>query len=189
MGLKSLLEKFIDHRKEVIVRRSKFELQKAKDRAHILEGLKIALDHIDEVIKIIRASVSKEDAAVNLMKKFKFSTLQTAAILDMRLQALAGLERKKVEEELAEKLAIIAYLEDLLKSSKKILGVVKTEFKEIQEKYGDERRTKVVKSALREIGEEELIPEENSLFMITRDGYVKRMAPDILKTQNEAGRV
>ena len=188
MGLKSLLEKFIDHRKEVIVRRSKFELQKAKDRAHILEGLKIALDHIDEVIKIIRASVSKEDAAVNLMKKFKFSTLQTAAILDMRLQALAGLERKKVEEELAEKLAIIAYLEDLLKSSKKILGVVKTEFKEIQEKYGDERRTKVVKSALREIGEEELIPEENSLFMITRDGYVKRMAPDILKTQKRGGK-
>ena len=188
MGLKSLLEKFIDHRKEVVIRRSKFELQKAKDRAHILEGLKIALDHIDEVIKIIRASASKEEAGTNLMKKFKFSTLQVAAILDMRLQALAGLERKKINDELAEKLAIIAYLEDLLKSPKKILGVVKTEFKEIQEKYGDERRTKVVKSALREIGEEELIPEESSLFMITRDGYVKRMAPDVLKTQKRGGK-
>ncbi len=188
MGLKGLLEKFIDHRKEVIIRRSKFELQKAKDRAHILEGLKKALDHIDEVIKIIRASDSKEDAAVNLIKKFKFSDKQAAAILDMRLQALAGLERKKIDDELAEKMAIIAYLEDLLKSPKKILGVVKTEFKEIQEKYGDERRTKVVKSALREIGEEELIPEENSLFMITRDGYVKRMAPDILKSQKRGGK-
>jgi DNA gyrase subunit A len=188
LGLKGLLEKFIDHRKEVISRRSKFELQKAKDRAHILEGLKTALDHIDEIIKIIRASASKEDAAANLTKKFKFSDKQTAAILDMRLQALAGLERKKINDELAEKLASIAYLEDLLKSPKKILGVVKTEFKEIREKYGDERRTKVVKSALREIGEEELIPEESSLFMITRDGYVKRMAPDLLKAQKRGGK-
>lgn len=188
MGLKSLLEKFIDHRKEVVIRRSKFELQKAKDRAHILEGLKKALDFIDEVIKIIRKSANKEEASVNLIKRFKFSPLQTAAILDMRLQALAGLERKKIEDELAEKLAIIAYLEDLLKSPKKILGVVKTEFKEIQEKYGDERRTKVVKSALREIGEEELIPEESSLFMLTRDGYIKRMAPDILKAQKRGGK-
>ena len=188
LGLKALLEKFIDHRKEVVTRRSKFELQKAKDRAHILEGLKKALDHIDEVIKIIRASDSKEDAATNLMKKFKFSDKQAAAILEMRLQALAGLERKKVEDELAEKMAIIAYLEDLLKSPKKILGVVKTEFKEIREKYGDERRTKVVKSALREIGEEELIPEENSLFMITKDGYIKRMAPDLLKAQKRGGK-
>jgi len=188
MGLKTMLEKFIDHRKEVVIRRSKFELQKAKDRAHILEGLKKALDHIDEIIKIIRASSSKEDASVNLIKKFKFSTLQTAAILDLRLQTLAGLERKKINDELAEKLAIIAYLEALLKSPKKILDVVKKEFKEIQEKFGDERRTKVVKSALREIGEEELIPEESSLFMITKDGYVKRMAPDILKAQKRGGK-
>ncbi len=188
LGLKGMLEKFIDHRKEVVIRRSKFELQKAKDRAHILEGLKIALDHIDEVIKIIRASASKEEAAANLMKKFKLSDRQAAAILDMRLQALAGLERKKVEEELAEKLKLIAYLEDLLKSPKKILGVVKEEFKEIREKYGDERRTKVVKSALREIGEEELIPEEDSLFMLTKDGYIKRMAPDTLKAQKRGGK-
>jgi DNA gyrase subunit A len=188
LGLKGLLEKFIDHRRDVVIRRSKFELQKAKDRAHILEGLKKALDHIDEIIKIIRASQSKEDAAANLIKRFKFSDRQAAAILDMRLQALAGLERKKVEDELAEKLAIIAYLEDLLKSPKKILGVVKSEFKEIREKHGDERRTKVVKSALREIGEEELIPEEDSLFMLTKDGYIKRMAPDVLKAQKRGGK-
>ncbi|HVZ11306.1 MAG TPA: DNA gyrase subunit A [Candidatus Paceibacterota bacterium] len=188
LGLKGMLEKFIDHRREVVTRRSRYELQKAKDRAHILEGLKKALDHIDEIIKIIRASSSKEDAAANLIKKFKFSDKQAAAILDMRLQALAGLERKKIEDELAEKLKLIAYLEDLLKSPKKILAVVKDEFKEIREQYGDERRTKVVKSALREIGEEELIPEEDSLFMITRDGYIKRMAPDTLRTQKRGGK-
>ncbi|MBP9822247.1 MAG: DNA gyrase subunit A [Candidatus Pacebacteria bacterium] len=188
MGLKSLLEKFIEHRKEVIIRRSKFDLQKAKDRAHILEGLKKALDFIDEVIKIIRKSADKDEASANLIKRFKFSTLQASAILDMRLQALAGLERKKIEDELAEKMSIIEYLESLLKSPKKILGVVKDEFNEIKEKFGDERRTKVVKSALREIGEEELIPEEESLFMITRDGYVKRMAPDTLKAQKRGGK-
>ncbi len=188
LGLKGMLEKFIEHRKEVVTRRARFELQKAKDRAHILEGLKKALDHIDEIIKIIRASTSKEDAAANLMKKFKFSDKQTAAILDMRLQALAGLERKKINDELKEKLDLIAHLEDLLRSPKKIMGVVKDEFKEIREKYGDERRTKVVKSALREIGEEELIPEEDSLFMITRDGYIKRMAPDTLRAQKRGGK-
>ena len=188
MGLKPLLEKFIDHRKEVVTRRAKFDLRKARERAHILEGLKQALDHIDEIIKIIRASESKEVAAANLIKKFKFSDKQAAAILDMRLQALAGLERKKINDELDEKLKLITQLEDLLKSPKKILAVVKNEFKEIREKYGDERRTKVVKSALREIGEEELIPEENSLFMITRDGYIKRMAPDLLKSQKRGGK-
>ncbi|OGN33495.1 MAG: DNA gyrase subunit A [Candidatus Yanofskybacteria bacterium RIFCSPLOWO2_02_FULL_47_9b] len=188
LGLKGMLEKFIEHRKEVITRRSRYELQKAKDRAHILEGLKKALDHIDEVIKIIRAASNREEASANLIKKFKFSDKQAAAILDMRLSALVGLERKKLQDELDEKLKLIAYLEDLLRSPKKILGVVKTEFLELREKYGDERRTKVVKSALREIGEEELIPEENSLFMITQDGYIKRMAPDLLKAQKRGGK-
>jgi len=188
LGLKPMLEKFIDHRREVVIRRAKHDLQKAKDRAHILEGLKKALDHIDEIIKIIRASASKEDAAANLIKKFKFSDKQAAAILDMRLQTLAGLERKKIIDELEEKLKLIAGLEDLLKSPKKILGVVKDEFKEIRGRFGDERRTRVVKSALREIGDEELIPEENSLFMITRDGYIKRMAPDTLRAQKRGGR-
>src|SRR3989338_8975011 len=188
LGLKQLLEKFIEHRQEVITRRSKFELQKAKDRAHILEGLKKALDHIDEIIKIIRASASKEDAFHNLIKKFKFSDKQATAILEMKLQALAGLERKKIDDELKEKMDLIAYLEGLLASPKKILGVIKDEFKEIREKYGDERRTKVIKSALREIGEDELMPEEDSLFMITHSGYIKRMQPDGLKSQKRGGK-
>ena len=188
LSLKAMLEKFIEHRKEVVTRRTKFELQKAKDRAHILEGLKKALDHIDEIIKIIRASASKEEAFSNLIKKFKFSDLQATAILEMKLQALAGLERKKLEDELKEKKALIAYLEDLLASPKKMLGVIKQEFIEIKDKYGDERRTKVVKSQLKEIGEEELIPEEDSLFMITHGGYIKRMAPDILRSQKRGGK-
>ncbi len=188
LGLKGMLEKFVDHRREVVTRRSRFELQRAKDRAHILEGLKKALDHIDEIIKIIRASASKEDAFNNLIKKFKFSDKQASAILEMRLQALAGLERKKINDELKEKRDLIAYLEDLLASPKKILGVIKEEFKEIREKFGDERRTKVVKSALREIGEDELMPEEDSLFMITHSGYIKRMPPEGLKTQKRGGK-
>ena len=188
LGLKSLLEKFIEHRREVVIRRTKFELQKAKDRAHILEGLKKALDHIDAIIKTIRSSESRDDAFKNLIKKFKFSDKQTTAILEMKLQALAGLERKKINDELKEKRELIAYLESLLASPKKILGVVKDEFKEIREKFGDERRTKVVKSALREIGEEELIPEEDSLFMLTRGGYIKRMPPDDLKAQKRGGK-
>ena len=188
LGLKGLLEKFIDHRREVITRRTKFELQKAKDRAHILEGLKKALDHIDEIIKIIRASESKEDAFNNLIKKFKFSDKQATAILEMKLQALAGLERKKIDDELKEKMDLISYFEELLASPKKILGVIKDEFKEIREKFGDERRTKVVKSALREIGEDELMPEEDSLFMITHGGYIKRMQPEGLKSQKRGGK-
>ena len=188
LGLKGLLEKFLEHRREVVTRRTKFDLQKAKDRAHILEGLKKALDHIDEIIKIIRASESKDDASKNLIKRFKFSDKQTAAILDMRLQALAGLERKKINDELKEKLDLIAYLESLLASPTKLLGVIKDELKEIREKYGDERRTKVVKSALREIGDDELMPEEDSLFMITQSGYIKRMQPDGLKSQKRGGK-
>ena len=188
LGLKQLLEKFVEHRQEVIIRRSKFELQKAKDRAHILEGLKKALDHIDEIIKIIRASDSKEDAFNNLIKKFKFSDKQVSAILEMKLQALAGLERKKINDELKEKKDLVAHLEDLLASPKKILTVIKNELREVKEKYGDERKTKVVKSALKEIGEEELVPEENSLFMLTRDGYIKRMAPEGIRSQKRGGK-
>lgn len=188
LGLKGMLEKFIDHRKEVVTRRAKYDLQKAKDRAHILEGLKKALDHIDEIIKLIKSSDSKEDAFNNLIKKFKFSDRQATAILEMKLQALAGLERKKINDELKEKQELITYLEDLLASSKKILGVVKDEFKSLREKYHDERRTRVVKSPLKEIGEEELVPEEDSLFMLTRGGYIKRIPPDILRAQKRGGK-
>lgn len=188
MGLKGLLEKFIEHRIKVVTRRTIYDLSKAKERAHILEGLKKALDHIDEIIKIIKSSESKEDAFNNLIKKFKFSDKQASAILEMKLQALAGLERKKITDELKEKEELIAYLEDLLASPKKILGVIKSEFKEIRAKFGDDRKTKVVRSALREIGEEELVPEENSLFMLTRGGYIKRMPPEDLKSQKRGGK-
>ncbi len=188
LGLKQMLEKFIEHRREVVTRRTKFELQKAKDRAHILEGLKKALDHIDEIISIIRSSESRDDAFKNLIKKFKFSDRQAAAILEMRLSALAGLERKKINDELKEKKELIAYLEDLLASPKKILAVVKKESQEIREKFTNERRTKIIKSALREIGDEELVPEENALFMITRGGYIKRLSPEELRAQKRGGK-
>jgi len=188
LSLKQLLEQFISHRREVVRRRSEYELAKARDRAHILEGLKKALDHIDEVIKVIKQSPTREEAFGNLMKKFRLSDRQANAILEMRLQSLAGLERKKVDEELKEKLALIAELEGILKSPKKILGVVQTEFEELRAKYGDERRTKVVKSALREIGDEELVPEEDALFMLTRGGYIKRLPPDELRSQKRGGK-
>lgn len=188
LGLKSLLEKFIDHRREVVTRRAQFDLKKAKDRAHILEGLKRALDHIDEIIRIIKSSDSRDDAFNNLIKKFRFSDRQTNAILEMKLQALAGLERKKINDELKEKQELIAYLEGLLASPKKILGVIKDELKEVREKYGDERRTKVIKSPLREIGEEELVPEEDSLFILTHSGYIKRLPPEDIRSQKRGGK-
>ncbi|MEK7125021.1 MAG: DNA gyrase subunit A [Patescibacteria group bacterium] len=188
LGLKPLLEKFIEHRREVVTRRTKFDLTKAKDRTHILEGLSKALDHIDAIIKLIKASESRDDAHRQLMAKFKFSDKQSSAILEMRLQALAGLERKKINDELKEKRDLITYLEGLLASPKKILGVIKDEFKDIRQKFGDERRTKVVKSELKEIGEEELVPEENSLFMLTRGGYIKRLSPDELHAQKRGGK-
>ena len=188
LGLKAMLEKFIDHRRDVVTRRTRFDLQKAKDRAHILEGLKKALDHIDEIIKLIKKSESREDAFNNLIKTFKFSDRQANAILEMKLQALAGLERKKIDDELKEKKELIAYLEELLASPKNILAVIKDEFREIKTKYADERRTKVVKSPLKEIGEEELIPEEDSLFMLTQGGYIKRIPPEDLRAQKRGGK-
>lgn len=188
LSLKQILEQFLKHRQEVVRRRSEYELARARDRAHILEGLKKALDHIDEVIKVIKQSPARQEAFENLMKKFKLSDRQANAILEMRLQSLAGLERKKVEDELKEKKELIAQLEDLLKSAKQLLGVVKKEFQELKERYADARRTKVVKSALREIGEEELVPEEDALFMLTKGGYIKRLSPDELKAQKRGGK-
>lgn len=188
VGLKALLSKFIEHRQVVVRRRTEHDLRKARDRAHILEGLKKALDHIDEIIQLIKKSESKEDAFNKLMQKFKFSERQATAILDMRLQTLAGLERKKIEDELKEKKALIAELEDILAHPKKILGIIKTESIELKEKYGDERRTRVIKGALKEIGEEDLIPETESLFMLTRGGYIKRLPPESLKAQKRGGK-
>ena len=188
LDLKGLLEKFLEHRRVVVRRRSQYEQRRAQERAHILEGLKKALDRIDEIIQLIKKSASKEDAFNNLVKKYKFTDRQTTAILEMRLQQLAGLERKKIEDELKEKKELIAFLEDLLAHPQKMLGVIKKEFQEIKDKYADPRKTNIVRTALKEIGEEELIPEEESLFMMTHGGYIKRMPPDILRAQKRGGK-
>ncbi len=188
LNLKEILEYYIIHRKEVVKRRTQFELNRAKERAHILEGLKKALDHIDEVIKIIRNSKTREEAAKNLIKKFKFSIIQAQAILEMRLQTLAGLERKKIEDELKEKLALIKKLEAILGSEKKMLKIISTELKELTEKFGDERKTKVNKSAIGEFKQEDLVPNEEAIITLTSDGYIKRMSPDVYKTQKRGGK-
>ena len=188
LNLQAVLAEFIKHRQTVVRRRTEYELRKAKERAHILEGLKIALDHIDEVIAVIKKSATKEEAFTNLIKKFGLSELQTRAILDMRLQTLAGLERKKIEDELAEKLALIATLEDILRSPKKILGIIKREVCELTEKYGDDRRTAVVASPVGQFSAEDLVPDEKTMVMVTKTGYVKRMAPDVYRTQGRGGK-
>ena len=188
LNLKAILEHFIKHRQIVITRRTQYDLQKAKDRAHILEGLKKALDHIDAIIETIKKSATKEIAHENLMKKFKLSDKQSTAILEMKLQTLAGLERKKIEDELKEKKIIIADLEDLLKSTKKILGVVRKEVVEIKEKYGDERKTRVIKGGIGEFKQEDLIPNEEAIITLTQDGYIKRMDPNSYKVQKRGGK-
>ena len=187
LSLKSILEYYIQHRQEVVTRRSQFELKKAKGREHILEGLKKALDYIDEVIKTIKKSATKEEAHRNLVKKFDLSDLQTEAILAMKLQSLAGLERKKIEDELEEKKKIIAYLEDLLSHPGKILKVIKDELKEIKEKYSDPRRTKVYASPVGQLKEEDLIPDEECIITLTFGGYIKRMNPKIYQQQKRGG--
>lgn len=188
LNLKSILEHYVKHREIVVTRRAEYELEKAKDRAHILEGLKKALDHIDAIIETIKKSPNKEEAHVNLMKKFKLSERQTTAILEMRLQTLSGLERKKIEDELEEKLKLIAHLEDLLKHRKKILGLVKSELLEVRDKYGDERRTRVVKGGIGEFKQEDLIPNEEAIVTLTEDGYIKRMNPTVYRVQKRGGK-
>ncbi len=188
MNVKTVLEEFIKHREEVIRRRTEFDLEKAKERAHILEGLKLALDKIDLVIATIRKSKDKDEAKANLMKKFKFSERQTVAILEMKLQQLANLERKKIEDELKEKNAIIKELEALLSSTKNILGVVKKELQEIREQFGIERRTKIIPHGVKDFRMEDLVPNEATIIMATRDGYIKRMPADTFKTQARGGK-
>ncbi|MDP1833795.1 MAG: DNA gyrase subunit A [Candidatus Moranbacteria bacterium] len=188
LNLKAILEYYIAHRKIVVTRKTQFDLDKARDRAHILEGLKIALDNIDEVIDTIRKSQTKEIAHASLMKKFKLSERQATAILEMRLQTLAGLERKKIEDELKEKMALIKELEAILKSEKKILAIVKDELLRVKEKFGDERRTKVVKSGVGEFKQEDLIPNEEAIITITDQGYIKRMDPTVYKVQKRGGK-
>ncbi len=187
LSLKGLLSEFVGHRVVVVKRRTEFDLQKAKDREHILLGLKKALDHIDKVISVIRASKDTATAKFNLMKEFKFSDLQATAILEMRLQKLAGLERKNVELELKEKQALIAELEALLASPKKMLKVISGELEAIKEKYADERRTRVVKGGVKAINEEDLIPEKESVLVYTAGGYVKRTDPSEYRAQKRGG--
>jgi DNA gyrase subunit A len=187
LSLKSILEEFILHRQIIVTRRAQFDLRKAEERAHILEGLKKALDHIDQVIKIIKASKDTPTAHANLMKEFKFSDRQATAILEMRLQKLAGLERKAIEDELKEKLELIAELKKLLASPKMILKVVKDELLEIRAKYGDERRTRVMKHAAKSISVEDMIPDEESMLVYTQGGYVKRTNPDEYRAQRRGG--
>jgi len=188
LTLKMILEEYIKHREEVVRRRTQFELNKAEDRAHILEGLMIALKNIDAVIKTIKASKDKEIARVNLMKKFKLSERQAVAILEMRLQNLANLEQLKIEQELKEKHKLIKELEGILKSVARIRGIVKTELKELTAKYGDERKTTVMAGAVGEFSMEDLVPNEETVVMMTRDGYIKRLEPDTFKVQARGGK-
>lgn len=188
LNLKSILEYFVEHRKEVITNRVKYELKIAKARAHILEGLKKALDHIDEVIKVIKASKTKEIAKEALIKKFKLSDLQADAILQMRLQTLAGLERQKIEDELAEKLKFIAECEAILADPKKVLKIMKDELVELKEKYGDDRRTEVIPHGLGKFSAVDTIPNAPMIVALTKEGYIKRLSPDTFKAQNRGGK-
>lgn len=188
LTLKSVLEEYIKHRQEVVVRRTQFELDKARDRAHILAGLKKALDKIDAVIKTIKASKDKDIARVNLMKKFALSERQAVAILEMRLQTLANLETKKIEDELKEKLKLIADLEAILKSKTKVLSIIKKELAELKSRASDDRRTKVVKSAVDKMTTEDLIPNEATVITMTHDGYIKRVNPETFKVQGRGGK-
>ncbi|MES3031353.1 MAG: DNA gyrase subunit A [Patescibacteria group bacterium] len=187
LSLKSILEEFILHRVEVVRRRTQFDLTKAEDREHILLGLKKALDHIDEIITLIRGSKDAVEAHANLMKKFKFSEKQATAILEMRLQKLAGLERKKVLDELAEIQELIAKLKEILGSEKIVRRIIKDELVEIKARYGDERRTKLIRHGLKDFNPEDLIPDEESVLVLTKGGYIKRTNPDEYRKQKRGG--
>ncbi len=187
-SLKLILEEYVKHRHSVIRRRSEFELKEAKAREHILEGLKIAVDHIDEVISIIKKSKDADEAKGKLMKRFGLSDIQTTAILDMQLRRLAALERQKIEDELAMIRETIAYLEDLLAHPEKILKVIKDELTKLKDKYGDDRRTKVYKSKVGEFSEEQLIANEDVIITMSESGYIKRVPRTTFKMQERGGK-
>jgi DNA gyrase subunit A len=188
LTLKHALQIFIDHRMDVIKRRSEFELEKAKNRAHILEGLLIALANLDDVIRTIRESKDADVAKTELMKRFKLSEIQAQAILDMQLRRLAALERMKIETEYKEIKERIAYLEDLLAHPKKMLGVVRADLEEISQKYGDRRRTLISDSNVEDLSEEDMVSDVPALVTITQRGYIKRVSPQVYKTQARGGR-
>ncbi len=187
LSLKALLQEYIEHRSEVVERRTRYDLNKAQDREHILLGLKKALDHIDKIIKLIRAAKDVPSAHTSLVKAFKFSTVQAQAILDMRLQKLAGLERKKIEDELIEIQKLIKKLQSLLASKKKMLNLIKSELQEATDRFGDERRTKVVKGGVKNLSAEDLVADQESVLVLTKGGYVKRTNPLEYKTQKRGG--
>ncbi len=187
LGLKDIIVKYIDYQKEVIIRRTKFDLDVAEKRVHILEGLKIALDNIDAVIKVIRGSKSDEEARNGLINGFSLTEIQANAILEMRLRRLTGLEREKIENELNDLLKTIGELKAILASDERILEVIKNELLEIKQKYGDERRTNIDMTAIEYIEDESLIPEEDIIINLTNNGYIKRLRSDTYKTQNRGG--
>ena len=188
LGLEDILNEFLKHRKNVVRRRTEFELRKAKERAHILEGYKIALDHIDEVIKTIRASQTSEEAEVALMKNFKLTQIQAKSILAMQLRRLTGLERQAIEDELTELLNMIKKFEAILADEKEILKIIKTELLEMKEKYGDKRRSQIINYELGKFSDEELIPEEESVILLTVENYIKRTLLSEYRRQNRGGK-
>ncbi|HSX46930.1 MAG TPA: DNA gyrase subunit A [Patescibacteria group bacterium] len=188
LGLQDILQEYIKHRQVVVRRRTEFELKKAKARAHILEGLKIALDHIDEVIKTIRASQTSEEAQANLIKKFKLSDIQAQAILAMQLRRLTGLERQEIENELAELVKLIGELEAILADEKKILKIIKDELLAMKKQFGDERRTKIVASELNKMSDEDLVPDEQVVVTLTSANYIKRSQIAEYKKQGRGGK-
>ena len=187
LPLKDIISKYIDHQKEVIIRRTRFDLKKSENRVHILEGYKIALDNIDEVIKIIKESETDQIARESLMTRFALSQIQADSILELKLRRLTGLERSKIEEELANLLKLIEELKSILKKKKKVLQIIKTEMLEIKNKYADERRTSIDMTAIDYIDDESLIPVEDIIVTLTNKGYIKRVASDTYKTQNRGG--
>lgn len=188
LSLKDILVHYLDYRKIVVRRRTEFDLRKAKEREHILEGLAIALANIDKIIALIRKSKDKEEAHAGLMKSFKLSELQATAILETRLQSLASLERYKIDEELKEKRELIKDLEAILKSPARIVKIITQEVTELKEKYGDERRTKVVRTGLTEFKEEDLVPAEEAIITFSSGGYIKRLPPDSFRAQKRGGK-
>ncbi len=188
LGVKMMLEEFIKHREVVVRRRTEFELRKAEDRAHILEGLKIALEFIDKVIATIKKSKDKEEARGNLMKQFRMTERQAIAILEMRLSSLANLERLKIEQEYDEKMKLIKELKSILNSHKKLMGIIREELEQVRNNYGEDRRTNIIKTGIKEFSIEDVIPDSQTIVMMTADGYIKRVAPDAFRKQARGGK-
>lgn len=187
LGLKDLLQKYIDHQVDVTIRKTKYELAKAKDRAHILEGLRIAIDNVDEIIEIIKTAKDSNDASTKLINRFGLSEIQAKAILDMQLKRLTGLERDKIEEEYQQLVALIKDLEDILANYSRVLEIIKNELLEVKAKYGDERRTEIIEADV-EMEDEDLIPKEDVAITLTINGYIKRISQDTYHVQNRGGK-